>query len=247
MMVMEKQMNKQIRIDKYLADMGIGTRSTVKDYIRKGRISINGVTQKQTDLKIKVGQDMISFDGNTISYVNNEYFMLNKPSGIVSATTDSKSETVIDLIKSKKRKDMFPVGRLDKDTEGLLLITNDGDLAHKLLSPKKKVGKVYYAKIDGRIEDNFIELFKLGLKLEDGFITLPAELVVLLNDDLESEIELTIYEGKFHQVKRMFETVGRNVTYLKRISMGSLILDPTLKVGEYRHLTEKELSDLKGE
>lgn len=240
-------MKKQIRLDKYLADMGIGTRSEVKDYIRKGRISINGITQKQGDLKIEIGQDRITFDKKIISYIDYEYYMLNKPSGVVSATTDAKSETVVDLIKDKKRKDLFPVGRLDKDTEGLLLITNDGDLAHRLLSPKKKVGKVYYAKIDGWIEDNLVEVFKNGIKLEEDFVTLPAELIVLSNNELESEIELTIYEGKFHQVKRMFEAVGRNVTYLKRLSMGKLILDPSLKLGEYRSLTKEELTYLKGE
>lgn len=239
-------MNNQIRVDKYLADMGIGSRSVVKNYIKKGRVSINGVVQKQTDLKIIVGQDVITFDGKIVSYIYNEYYMLNKPSGVVSATRDSESKTVIDLIEGKRRKDLFPVGRLDKDTEGLLLITNDGELAHKLLSPKKKVGKTYFAKIDGRVEDNVIEIFKNGIKLEENFTTLPAELVILSNDELESEIELTIYEGKFHQVKRMFEAVGRKVTYLKRLSMGSLKLDSSLKVGNYRPLTEEELEHLNG-
>lgn len=240
-------MNNQIRIDKYLADMGVGTRSTVKKYIRKGRIAINDEVLKQSDIKIIIGQDIVSFDGNTISYIFNEYYMLNKPSGVISAALDSKFKTVIDLIESKKRKDLFPVGRLDKDTEGLLLITNDGDLAHQLLSPKKRVGKIYYAKVDGLIEEHHIELFKNGIKLEDDFITLPAELTVLSKNELESEIELKIYEGKFHQVKRMFEAVERNVTYLKRLSMGSLVLDPDLELGEYRTLTEEELTHLRGE
>lgn len=240
-------MKKQIRLDKYLADMGIGTRSEVKDYIRKGRISLNGMIQKQGDAKIVIGQDYITLDGDHITYVDYEYYMLNKPSGVISATTDAKLETVIDLIKDKKRKDLFPVGRLDKDTEGLLLITNDGDLAHKLLSPKKKVAKVYYAKINGWIEDDFIESFKKGIKLEEDFTTLPSELLVLSNGELESEIELTIYEGKFHQVKRMFEAVGRSVTYLKRLSMGNLVLDSSLKLGDYRPLTKEELAYLKGE
>lgn len=239
-------MNKVMRIDKYLADMGIGTRSIVKGFIKKGRVSINDEIIKNSDMKIVVGQDKISFDGNLLSYIYKEYYMLHKPSGVISATTDSKDKTVIDLIKSKQRKDLFPVGRLDKDTEGLLLITNDGELAHKLLSPRKKVGKLYYAKLDGWIQEDAIEVFKKGIQLEDNFITLPAKLTILSSNELESEIEITIYEGKFHQVKRMFEAVGRNVTYLKRLSMGSLVLDPSLEVGEYRPLTEEELSLLNG-
>ena len=170
--------------------------------------------------------------------------MLNKPAGVISATEDKFSETVVDLIKSSKRKDLFPVGRLDKDTEGLLLLTNDGDLAHKLLSPKKRISKVYYARIDGRVTNEDIDTFKQGVTLEDGYETMPADLTILRSDE-SSEIELTIYEGKFHQVKRMFESIGKEVTYLRRLSMGPIELDENLLLGEYRALTADEINLLK--
>ena len=169
--------------------------------------------------------------------------MLNKPSGVVSATTDSKDKTVLDLIDNKKRKDLFPVGRLDKDTEGLLLITNDGEMAHRLLSPKKHVDKVYYAKIEGVVTEEDQKAFAEGVSLGSGEKAKPADLEILVSDEI-SEIRLTIQEGKFHQVKRMFESVNKKVIYLKRLSMGSLILDETLKLGEYRKLTEEEIRTL---
>ena len=235
-----------IRIDKFLADMGIGTRSEVKNYLKKGLITLNQAPVKDPSQKVSPDTDIVCFRGEHVHYTAYEYIMLHKPAGVLSATEDRKQKTVLDLITDARVKDLFPVGRLDKDTEGLLLITNDGDLAHRLLSPNKHVAKIYYAKIDGIVTDEDILLFKSGILLEQGFTTLPAILSVLSTDSLTgtSEIEVTIYEGKFHQVKRMFEAAGKKVTYLKRLSMGTLLLDPVLQPGEHRHLTDSELDDL---
>lgn len=233
----------KLRLDKYLADMGCGTRSQVKKAISSRAVQVNGETVKSADLKIDTDCDEVLFHGTPVCYATHEYYMLHKPAGVVSATEDSKETTVIDLIIEKQRKDLFPVGRLDKDTEGLLLITNDGDLAHRLLSPKKHVDKTYYARVQGKITTDDITAFKAGVDIGEEKLTLPAELKIIKSDE-ESEIELTICEGKFHQVKRMFQAVGKEVVYLKRLRMGSLVLDETLKVGEYRKLTEKELKDL---
>lgn len=236
-------MEKRIRLDKYLADMGIGTRKEVKNDIRKGRIKVNGVTETTPECKIDIQTDSICVDGREIGYVSYEYYMFHKPAGCVSATEDRKHKTVIDYIDAK-RKDLFPVGRLDIDTEGLLLITNDGELAHQLLSPKKHVEKVYYARIDGRVTEQDIRLFEQGLNIGEEKLTLPARLDIIKSDQ-ESEIYITITEGKYHQVKRMFEAVDKEVIYLKRLSMGSLKLDEMLQPGEYRTLHEAELNDLK--
>ena len=247
-------MGKLIRLDKYMADMGVGTRSEVKQFIKKGRISINGEIIKQPEYKVDVVCQKVLFDNKEIGYAQYEYFMLNKPAGVVSAVTDSKDTTVVELIVDAKRKDLFPVGRLDKDTEGLLLITNDGELSHELLSPNKHIAKTYYAKIKGEVTKDDVDVFSKGILLEKETVreeksekqikTLPANLVILKSGEI-SEIELTICEGKFHQVKRMFEAVGKEVIYLKRISMGNLVLDKKLSIGEYRHLTEEEILMLK--
>ncbi len=237
-------MAQQLRLDKYLADMGVGTRSEIKNYIRKGRVKIGGVVCNKPEQKVLFDQDDIEFDDKQITYVIYEYFMLNKPAGVVSATMDKVSETVLDLITDKKRKDLFPVGRLDKDTEGLLLLTNDGALAHQLLSPKKHVDKVYYAKVQGRVTASDQEAFLAGVDINEENLTLPAKLLILKADEV-SEVELTITEGKFHQVKRMFEAVEKEVIYLKRLSMGGLVLDPKLELGEYRELTQQEIDYLK--
>ena len=234
-------MAKLMRLDKYLADMGCGTRTQVKDAIKKGRVSISDEKIKSPETKIDIETTIVYMDGQPISYVQTEYYMLNKPQGVVSATEDRKYKTVIDLIDDKSRKDLFPVGRLDIDTEGLLLITNDGDLAHRLLSPKKHVDKTYYVELDTKIPANAKEEMLQGITLEEEFKTMPATLELLS----ETTCYLTIREGKFHQVKRMFEYFGCTVTYLKRISMGPLTLDETLKVGEYRLLTKEELLQLK--
>ncbi|WP_408628613.1 pseudouridine synthase [Anaeromicropila herbilytica] len=237
-------MKEVLRLDKYLCDMGIGTRSEVKTYMKKGRVTVNDVIVKEPEKKIDINKDLVTFDHNKVGYVSYEYYMLNKPAGVVSATSDNTCDTVIDLIESAARKDLFPVGRLDKDTEGLLLITNDGALTHQLLSPKKHVGKVYYAKVRGVVTEEDVRIFREGVVISEDFKALPAELVILQSDEI-SEIELTIYEGKFHQVKRMFEAVEKEVIYLKRLSMGILKLDENLAVGEYRELTKEELLSLK--
>ncbi len=237
-------MADQLRLDKYLADMGIGTRSEVKDWIRKGRVSINQVICKKPDNKVDLVGDEVYFDQVRVNYRRYLYLMLHKPAGYVSATTDHVNRTVLELIKDRQGKELFPVGRLDKDTEGLLLLTNDGELAHRLLSPRKHVDKVYYAKVAGIVTAEDQEAFARGVPIEEDYITLPAKLHILHSDEV-SEIELTIQEGKFHQVKRMFETVGKEVLYLKRLSMGGLLLDPSLALGEYRELTEEEIAYLK--
>lgn len=238
--------NTSIRLDKYLADMGIGTRSEVKSYLKKGLVTVNQKSVRDPGLKIVLGKDVVCYQHKELHYTAYEYFMLNKPAGVLSATEDHKQKTVIDLITDAQVKDLFPVGRLDKDTEGLLLITNDGDLAHRLLSPHKHVGKTYYAVIDGLVTDEDIALFQKGISLDTDFTTLPAELVLLHTDPSAgtSEIEVTIYEGKYHQIKRMFEAVGKKVTYLKRLSMGSLSLDPSLDLGSYRRLSDEELEEI---
>lgn len=232
-----------IRLDKYLADMQVGSRSECKAYIRKGRVKVNNIVVIDSNIKVKK-EELVFFDDNPILYEKYSYYMLNKPAGVVSATKDNLSYTVLDLIKDKKHKDLFPVGRLDKDTEGLLLISNDGELAHRLLSPKRHVDKVYYAKVKGIVNEDDIEAFAKGVTIGDNYTTLPASLHIIVSAEV-SEIELTIREGKFHQVKQMFEAVGKEVIYLKRLSMGSLLLDPKLGTGEYRFLTEEELVKLK--
>lgn len=235
-----------IRLDKYLADMSIGTRQEVKKYIRQGRVKINEDIIKKPEYKIREDEDKITFDGAPVAYETFEYYMLNKPAGVISATEDKRDKTVLDLIKEKKRKDLFPVGRLDKDTEGLLLITNDGALAHRLLSPKKHVDKCYYAKISGGVTEGDVRVFKERINIgtqEEPEWTMPAELKILEKGTV-SRIRLTIREGKFHQVKRMFLAVGKEVVYLKRERMGALVLDEELAPGEYRKLTDSELKSI---
>lgn len=233
----------KMRLDKYLANAGVGTRTEVKNLIRKGRITINEVVCKEADQKIDGETDIVCLDQIPVHYQKYEYYMFHKPSGCVSATKDNVSRTVMDYITSAKRDELFPVGRLDKDTEGLLLITNDGDLAHRLLSPSHHVDKTYYARIKGIVTEEDAEKFRDGLDIGEDKMTLPAKLEILRSDAV-SEIKVTIQEGKFHQVKRMFQAVGKEVVYLKRLSMGSLILDEELKPGEYRRLTEEEIRNL---
>ena len=228
------------RLDKFLTQIPVGTRSQVKDMIKKGRVCVNGVHASKPELKVDPENDSITLDGKRLFYSQYAYYMLNKPAGVITATMDKKKETVLDLL-DDKRKDLFPVGRLDIDTEGLLLITNDGALAHNLLSPAKHVAKTYYAKIDGMVTDEDVNLFEKGVDIGEEKLTKPAKLTILKSKPI-SEIELTITEGKFHQVKRMFEAVGKRVTYLKRISMGPLVLSDDLKAGEYRKLTIEEIN-----
>lgn len=259
-----------IRLDRFLTDMGAGTRSQVKEMARRGRIQVNGAAVKKTDVKIEPDRDVVVCDGRRVEYVGMEYYMLNKPQGVVSATEDNLHETVLDVLWKHppkeadgggeedgrgacgpKRKDLFPVGRLDIDTEGLLLITNDGDLAHRLLSPRRHVDKTYFAKVEGRLPGDVRERFAEGLVLGDGTRLMAASLkigdtVCGERQDPVTDVFLTIREGKFHQVKRMFEAVGCRVVFLKRLSMGSLLLDENLKPGEYRRLTNEELDKLRG-
>ena len=239
-----------IRLDKYLADMGIGARSEVKQYIRKRQVLVNGSLPKGPEQRVVPGQDQVTFQGKEIPYIEYEYFMLHKPQGYVSAVTDSRHKTVLDLISGNKRKDLFPVGRLDLDTEGLLLLTNDGALSHDLLSPGKHVAKTYFARIAGRVTAEDAACFAEGVDIGEKRPTLPTELRILsccqnAAEEWVSEIELVVTEGKFHQVKRMFQAVGKHVVYLKRISMGPLRLDGGLQPGEYRRLTREEIDLLK--
>ena len=241
-------MGRQIRLDRFLTDMGKGSRSQIRQAAKKGRIQVNGQIEKQTDRKVDTIDDIVTLDGSRVPYQTWEYFMLNKPQGVVSATEDRRYPTVVELLHGDKRKDLFPVGRLDVDTEGLLLITNDGELAHRLLSPKRHVDKTYYAHILGTLPADSKEQFETGIVLEDGLKTMPAVLTVLPEEqpgENLTAVTLTIQEGKFHQVKRMFQALDCQVVYLKRLSMGSLVLDEKLKTGEYRKLTEEELAGLK--
>ncbi|MFR2550672.1 MAG: pseudouridine synthase [Clostridioides difficile] len=234
-------MAKKQRIDKILSNLGYGSRSEIKKYCKQGSVVVNGSEVSNPGTQVDTENDEILFNGEEVIYREYIYLMMNKPDGYISATTDKYDPTVLDLIDlSYLAFEPFPVGRLDKDTEGLLVLTNDGKLSHRVLSPKKHVPKTYYAKIDGVVTEEDVEAFLEGVVLDDGYKTMPSQLNILKSDD-ESEIELTIHEGKFHQVKRMFESVGKKVVYLKRLSMGNLKLDESLELGEYRELTDEQL------
>lgn len=233
-----------MRLDRYLANMGCGSRSEVKRLIRSGKVTVNERPVKDESFQINPGIDLVICWGTEVVFRDYIYLMLNKPAGVISATEDSRERTVLDLIDPKyRRQGLFPVGRLDKDTEGLLVLTNDGQLAHQLLSPKKKVPKRYFAKVSGIIGAEDIEAFHNGIILDDGYRTMPAELKILQTGE-PNEVLVTIQEGKFHQIKRMFQALGKRVVYLKRLAMGELILDPNLKSGDYRELTEEEIGIL---
>ncbi len=234
-------MGKKMRVDKLLSNVGVASRAELKKYCKHGLISVNGKVINNPGVQVDSESDDIRFNGEKIVYREFVYIMLNKPDGYISATFDKYDPIVLDLIdQSYLVFEPFPVGRLDKDTEGLLVLTNDGQLAHRVLSPKKHVPKTYYAKIQGKVTEEDILAFEKGVILDDGYETMPAQLKILKSDEM-SEIELTIHEGKFHQVKRMFESVGKKVVYLKRLSMGKLKLDESLGLGEYRELTEEEV------
>ncbi|NHM27130.1 rRNA pseudouridine synthase [Desulfofundulus sp. TPOSR] len=233
------------RLDKVLAHMGFGTRKEIKKLVKEKRIRVNGELANDPGLHVLPGRDQIEVDGEPVEYRQHIYLMLNKPQGFLSATEDRFAQVVVDLLPPEYRAfHPFPVGRLDKDAEGLLLLTNDGKLAHQLLSPKKRVPKTYFAVVCGMVTETDVEAFRHGVILKDGCRTMPGELKILRSGP-ESEVELTIYEGKYHQVKRMFQSVGKKVTYLKRIAMGPLILDERLKPGEYRELSEEEIKNLR--
>jgi 16S rRNA pseudouridine516 synthase len=236
-----------MRLDKFLAECNIGSRSQVKQYIKKGMVKINGVVAKSPDEKVEPGIDEISFNNKTIFYEKYRYFLLNKPAGYVSATRDNLHQTVIELLKGENTKDLFPVGRLDIDTEGLLLISNNGDLSHRLLSPTYHVPKTYYAEISGLVTQSEVDAFSQGVDIGEKELTRPALLEILdtcasSHDEAgQSKVNITITEGQFHQIKRMFQSVGMKVTYLKRIQMGPIKLDTSLPLGSYRRLTEEEI------
>lgn len=238
-----------IRLDKFLSEMSGWTRSEVKKIVRTGSVTVDGNEVKKPETKIDEKLSIVSVDGRQIKYNKYEYYMLNKPKGFVSATTDREHKTVVDIISSSEKKDLFPVGRLDidTDTEGLLLITNDGELAHRLLAPKNHVEKTYYVEVSGILDDVDVDAVEKGLDIGEEKNTIPAKMEIL-KTDIQNNISscyLTIHEGKFHQVKRMMKKLGKTVTYLKRVSMGSLILDSKLKNGNYRKLTEQEIIELK--
>ena len=240
-----------MRLDKFLGLQNIGTRKQIKEYVKNGRCAVNGVVVSKTDIHVDENKDEIFFDGALLSYSKYHYYMLYKPQGVVSATTDGRNETVVDLLSEENVKDLSPAGRLDIDTEGLVLLTDDGGLIHRLLSPKKHVDKVYEVHLASELSSKDVEKLQEGVdigdKKENGEIdyTLPAR-VEILDKDQEGRpvVHLIIHEGRFHQVKRMMEAVGNEVLFLKRLSIGPLVLDEELSPGEYRKLSEDELKAL---
>ncbi|MCG4571920.1 rRNA pseudouridine synthase [Clostridium cochlearium] len=233
------------RIDKILANMGYGSRKEVKKLIKNNLVEVNGEKIKDPSINIDPEKDKIMVGDEIVNYRKFIYIMMNKPEGVVSATFDNYDETVIDLLEEEYQVfNPFPVGRLDKDTVGLLLITNDGELNHKLISPKWKVDKVYYAEINKEVKDEDVEAFKNGIVLSDGYKCMPGKLEIIKSDENGAEVYVTIQEGKFHQVKRMFESLDKKVVYLKRVKFGNISLDENLEEGEYRELTEEELENI---
>lgn len=232
-----------MRLDKFLCDTAGLTRTEAKNAVKKGQIAVNGQVQKTADFKVKETTDTVTFQGRPLSYAAFHYYMLHKPAGVITATEDKKESTVMDILREEKVKNLFPVGRLDKDTEGLLLITDDGELAHNLLSPKKHVDKEYLVKVRDSISEDDCRKLSEGVDIGDEKPTAPAKVERVA----EKEILLTIREGRFHQVKRMLQAVGNEVLYLKRLSMGSLRLPKDLEKGAYRPLSEEEIYKIKGD
>ena len=252
----------KIRLDKYLSELGIGTRSEVKKFISQGKVKVDNQVVKLSDIKIDTSLQKVFFEGENVVYEKYEYYVLNKPAGVISATKDNFHKTVIDIL-NVKRKGLAPVGRLDIDTEGLILITNDGELAHNLISPKKHVKKVYEALILGSLPSDLAKQFENGFDIGEDEITMPAKLEIMPNitnlnisktllDEIKKRAEnevkdltfvnVTIYEGKYHQVKRMFLKFNTEVVFLRRVAMGGLMLeDLDIKIGEYKKLTSKEI------
>ena len=255
-------MGKAVRLDKFLADSGAGTRTDVKKLIQKGMVRVNGEKVKKPELKVDPENDVVELGGERLgARAEFMYYLLHKPAGYVSATEDTREKTVLELVPKDSRRNLFPVGRLDKDTEGLLLITDDGQLAHQLLSPKKHVDKTYFAVTEGKVVPEDIEKIREGVDIGDEELTLPGKLEILKTWEVQmpsasvksteseakwrSEILLTIHEGRFHQVKRMMEALGKTVIYLKRMSMGPLVLPEDFPKGQCRELTKEELAALK--
>ncbi len=230
----------QKRLDKFLCDLNIGSRSQVKTFIQKGLVTVNDEIIKKPEHKVS-DNDTVSYQGQILSGDAYAYYMLHKPSGIISATEDKVQATVLDYFKDEPCKNLYPVGRLDKDTEGLLLITNDGELGHRLLSPRHHIPKTYYAELQHSVSEENILLLEEGIDIGEKKLTLPAKIQTIN----ENTLYITITEGKFHQIKRMFEAVDNKVLYLKRICMGELSLDANLPKGQYRRLTPDEIAYLK--
>lgn len=236
---MEKQ-----RLDKLLASTGKWSRREIRLLVRSGKILVNGIPAASAEEKYDPEAAEFTVDGEQVNYQQTVWLMMNKPGGVLSATEDGKGTTVLDLLPAEYgRIGLFPVGRLDKDTEGLLLLTNDGQLAHRLLSPKHHVDKIYYTRVDGCLTEEDCAAFRKGMLLGDGLQCMPAELTVL-SADAQSEAYVTLREGKFHQIKRMLAACGKPVLYLKRVQMGKLPLDPALQPGNYRQLTAEEIQIL---
>lgn len=227
-----------MRLDKFLCEMNIGSRSQVKTYVKQGLVSVNGIIAQSADLKINENQDTVTYRGESLRYRKYHYYMLNKPRGVVTATKDNVSKTVMDLFPIELRKNLFPAGRLDKDTEGFLLITDDGELAHRMLSPAKHVDKTYLVGIAKSLSPEDCNALERGVDIGEDSLTRPAKVEVLS----DSQILLTIHEGKFHQVKRMLKAVNNEVITLKRMKFGKLCLDEALNPGEYRELTDSEVA-----
>jgi len=243
-----------MRLDKLVAELTGMTRSQARDVIVKGRVCVNGEVKKTTAEQVKEESDVLTLDGKQLTFQKFVYYMLNKPAGTVSATQDKDAKTVVSLLSTedKKRRNLFPVGRLDKDTEGLLLLTDDGMLSHQLISPKKHADKLYYAKLAREITEEDIAVFASGMKVDEELTAMPAVLRRLSDTELAAFLPeggfaaaVTLQEGKFHQVKRMFVATGNEVLYLKRMAMGGVRLDETLAPGAYRTLTEEELKTLR--
>ncbi len=253
-----------MRLDKYLSDLGVGTRKDIKEAVRKGLVTVNGQAARDPGLKLK-GDEAVAFDGRQLLWQEHVYYMLNKPAGVITAVSDARAATVMDLPGVPRRKDLFPVGRLDKDTVGLLLLTNDGAFDHHLMSPRRHVEKTYYARIRGRLREDAADRIAAGLRVDESLTAAPAELVRFGAEDPWREqalrsggvtgaafggdtsgVLLTLREGKYHQVKRMLQAVGGEVLYLKRISIGPLALDPDLPEGGVRELTQQEVDLLLG-
>jgi 16S rRNA pseudouridine516 synthase len=234
------------RLDKVLANLGYGTRKEVKAVVKEGRVQVDGKAIFDSSMQIDPEITELTIDGEAVKYRKYIYIMLNKPEGVVSATFDNYDETVIDLLAPELQAlNPFPVGRLDKDTVGLLLITNDGELNHRLISPKWHVDKVYFAQIDKPVSIGDVKAFEKGITLDDGYRCLPAKLEILSSTDDGSDVLVTIQEGKFHQVKRMFQSAQKNVVFLKRIKFGEIKLDEELNEGDYRELSKDEIKILK--
>lgn len=239
-----------MRLDKFLTVTGIGSRSENRDYIKRNMVSVNGTIVTKPEHKIDEQGDEICFDGRRVNYKSYQYYLFYKPAGCITANSDATHKTVMDYFPISLRKGLSPVGRLDKDTEGLLLITNDGALNHRLMSPSKHVSKTYYTILDQKVPESAISAFKQGIDIGDDKLTKPAELQILpdemINEKIRYSAELTLTEGRYHQVKRMFYAVGCEVLYLKRVSIGGLTLNG-VKPGEFRELTESEIEGLKNE